>query len=36
MIRIYLCDDDDDTRRQIQTALEQRIMVENYLMIGNT
>lgn len=32
MIRIYLCDDDDDTRRQIQTALEQRIMVENYDM----
>lgn len=32
MIRIYLCDDDDDTRRQIQTALEQKIMVENYDM----
>ena len=32
MIRIYLCDDEDAVRRQIQTALEWKIFVENYDM----
>lgn len=32
MIGIYLCDDEDDIRRQIQTALEWKILVENYDM----
>ncbi len=32
MIGIYLCDDDDDIRHQIQTALEWKIFVENYDM----
>jgi len=32
MIRIYLCDDDDAARHQIQTALEWKIFVENYDM----
>ena len=32
MIGIYLCDDEDAVRRQIQTALEWKIFVENYDM----
>ena len=32
MISIYLCDDDDAVRHQIQTALEWKIFVENYDM----
>lgn len=32
MIGIYLCDDEDDVRRQIQAALERKIFVENYDM----
>lgn len=32
MIRIYLCDDEDAVRRQIQAALERKILVENYDM----
>ena len=32
MIGIYLCDDDDVIRHQIQTALEWKIFVENYDM----
>lgn len=32
MIEIYLCDDEDAVRRQIQTALERKICVENYDM----
>ena len=32
MIQIYLCDDDDAVRHQIQTALEWKIFVENYDM----
>ena len=32
MIRIYLCDDEDAIRHQIQTALEWKIFVENYDM----
>ncbi len=32
MIGIYLCDDDDAVRRQIQSALEWKILVENYDM----
>ena len=32
MIRIYLCDDEDAVRHQIQTALEWKILAENYDM----
>ena len=32
MIGIYLCDDDDVIRHQIQTALEWKIFMENYDM----
>lgn len=32
MIEIYLCDDEDFVRHQIQAALEQKILVENYDM----
>ena len=32
MIEIYLCDDDDAVRHQIQTALEWKILVDNYDM----
>ena len=32
MIQIYLCDDDNAVRHQIQTALEWKIFVENYDM----
>lgn len=32
MIDIYLCDDEEVVRRQIQTALERKILVENYDM----
>ena len=32
MIRVYLCDDEDAVRRQIQTALEWKIFVEDYDM----
>lgn len=32
MIGIYLCDDDNAVRHQIQTALEWKILVENYDM----
>ena len=32
MIGIYLCDDEDAIRCQIQTALEKKIVVENYDM----
>ena len=32
MIGIYLCDDEDAVRRQIQTSLEQKILAENYDM----
>ena len=32
MIQIYLCDDEDSVRHQIQTALEWKIFVENYDM----
>ncbi|MDE6128563.1 MAG: LytTR family DNA-binding domain-containing protein [Lachnospiraceae bacterium] len=32
MIEIYLCDDEDSVRHQIQTALEWKILVENYDM----
>ena len=32
MIGIYLCDDEDAIRHQIQTALEWKIFVENYDM----
>lgn len=32
MIQIYLCDDEDAVRHQIQTALEWKILVENYDM----
>ncbi len=32
MIRIYLCDDEEAVRHQIQTALEWKIFVENYDM----
>lgn len=32
MIGIYLCDDEDAVRRQIQTALERKILIENYDM----
>ncbi len=32
MIGIYLCDDEEDVRRQIQIALEWKIFVENYDM----
>ena len=32
MIGIYLCDDEESVRHQIQTALEWRIFVENYDM----
>ena len=32
MIEIYLCDDEDAVRHQIQTALEWKILVENYDM----
>ncbi len=30
MIGIYLCDDEDAVRHQIQTALEQKILAEDY------
>jgi two-component system response regulator AgrA len=32
MIGIYLCDDEDIVRHQIQAALEQKILIENYDM----
>lgn len=32
MIGIYLCDDEDAVRRQLQTALEGKILAENYDM----
>ena len=32
MIKIYLCDDEESVRRQIQTALERKILAENYDM----
>ena len=32
MIGIYLCDDEESVRRQIQTALERKILIENYDM----
>ena len=32
MIGIYLCDDEDSVRHQIQTALEWKIIVANYDM----
>ena len=32
MIGIYLCDDEDAVRHQIQTALEQKILAEDYDM----
>ena len=32
MIGIYLCDDEDAVRRRIQTALERKILGENYDM----
>lgn len=32
MIGIYLCDDEEAVRHQIQTALERKILVENYDM----
>lgn len=32
MIGIYLCDDEDAVRHQIQTALERKILIENYDM----
>lgn len=32
MIGIYLCDDEDAVRRQIQAALERKIFIENYDM----
>lgn len=32
MIEIYLCDDEDAVRRQIQTALERKILADNYDM----
>lgn len=32
MIGIYVCDDEEAVRRQIQTALERKIFVENYDM----
>lgn len=32
MIGIYLCDDEEAVRHQIQTALEWKIFVENYDM----
>ena len=32
MIEIYLCDDEDAVRHQIRTALEWKILVENYDM----
>ncbi|MCI8355054.1 MAG: response regulator transcription factor [Lachnospiraceae bacterium] len=32
MIGIYLCDDEDAVRRQIQSSLEQKILAENYDM----
>ena len=32
MISIYLCDDDNAVRCQIQTALERKILAENYDM----
>ena len=32
MIGVYLCDDEDVVRHQIQTALEWKIFVENYDM----
>lgn len=32
MIEIYLCDDEYNVRRQIQTALERKILTENYDM----
>lgn len=32
MIGIYLCDDEEVVRHQIQTALEWKIFVENYDM----
>lgn len=30
MIGIYLCDDEETIRRQINTALERKILIENY------
>lgn len=35
MIGIYLCDDEEAVRHQIQTALERRIFCENYDMINS-
>ena len=32
MIPIYLCDDEETVRHQIQTALEWKIFIENYDM----
>ncbi len=32
MIPIYLCDDEESVRHQLQTALEWKIFVENYDM----
>ena len=32
MIGIYLCDDEDAVRHEIQVALEQKILIENYDM----
>lgn len=32
MIGIYLCDDEETIRRQINTALERKILIENYDM----
>lgn len=32
MIRVYLCDDEEIVRRQIQTALERKILIEGYDM----
>ncbi len=32
MIEIYICDDEDAIRQQIQTALERKILAENYDM----
>ena len=34
MIEIYICDDEDAIRQQIQTALERKILAENYDKIG--
>lgn len=32
MIPIYLCDDDSALRRRLQTALERKILIEDYDM----